>query len=218
MGYKIIFSEIIPYLPAFLKGLGVSIIISVVGMLIGSFIGVLAASGRTSSVYIVNKLVNVYVEIFRNTPLLIQMYLFYFGLGQFDIQISAFISATLALTLNVGAYTAVIFQTGINAVHKEQQEAAYAIGMTSFQAFRYVVFPQALRIVIPPLTNQFISVFLFSSVASTISVRELTYITMNVESITMRTFEAFIITAALYLIVTTVISFLSSVCERSYKY
>jgi polar amino acid transport system permease protein len=218
MGYKIMFSEITPYLPAFLKGLEISIIISVVGMLIGSFIGVLAASGRTSSVYIVNKLVNVYVEIFRNTPLLIQMYLLYFGLGQFDIQISPFISATLALILNVGAYTAVIFQTGINAVHKEQQEAAYTLGMTSFQTFRYVILPQAFRIVIPPLTNQFISVFLFSSVASTISVRELTYITMNVESITMRTFEVFIITAALYLIVTTVISLLSSVYERSYKY
>ena len=146
------------------------------------------------------------------------MYLLYFGLAQFNIQIPALTVAIIALILNNGAYTAVIFQTGINAVRKEQHEAAYALGMTYFQTIRYIVLPQAFRIVIPPLTNQFISIFLFSSVASTIAVSELTYTTMNLEAITLRSFEIFIIAGTLYLIVTTAISFLSRVYENSFKY
>lgn len=218
MGYRLIFSEVFKYLPALLKGLGFSIIISAIGMLLGSFIGVFVGRGRTSSVRIVRIPVNVYIEIFRNTPLLIQMYLFYFGLAQFNIHLSPFVGATLALILNVGAYTAVIFQTGFNAIQKDQKEAAYALGMNHYQVFFLIIFPQALRIVIPPLTNQFISVFLFSSVASVISVPELTYITMNIESITMRTFEIFITTTALYLIVTTCIAIFSRFYEKRYKY
>jgi polar amino acid transport system permease protein len=218
MGYKLIFSIITPYLPLFFKGLQLSIIVSVVGMAAGSLLGILAAVGKSSPVKVIQKGINIYIEIFRNTPLLIQMYLLYFGLAQFDIHIPAVFSAILAMTLNVGAYTAVIFHAGIKAVFIGQSEAARALGMTGYQTFCHIVFPQAFRIVIPPLTNQFISVFLFSSVAAAISVNELSYVTLNVESVTMRTFEAFIITAALYLTVTTIISILSGLYERSFKY
>jgi len=218
MSYKLIFSEITPYLPLLLKGLKLSIIISVIGMFVGSFIGILVAIGRTSSIRVVNKIVNVYVEIFRNTPLLIQMYLFFFGLAQYNIQISPFFSAVLALILNNGAYTGVIFQAGLNAVDRGQKEAATALGMTIFQTYRYITIPQAFRIVLPPLTNQFISLFLFSSVASTVSVPELLSQTLHIDSITMRTFEVFIITTLLYLAVTTIISNFSRHYERSFKY
>ena len=177
MGYRLMFSEIIPYLPVLLKGLEISIRISIVSILIGPFIGVLASFGLESSVYIIKKMVNLYVEIFRNIPMLIQMYLLYFGLAQFNIQISPFMVAVLVLSLCLGAYSAVVFQAGINAVHKGQQEAAYSLGMTSFQTFRYVILPQAFRIIIPPLTNQFIRTFLASSVASTVSIQELTHTT-----------------------------------------
>lgn len=218
MGYRLIFSEMTIYLPLFLKGLQMSVYISFVGMALGSLLGILVAAGRSTSSKPLEKLINVYIEIFRNTPLLIQMYLLYFGLSQFDIHLPPNFAAILAITLNAGAYTAIIFHAGIKAVYIGQIEAAMALGMSGVQSFIYVVFPQAFRIVIPPLTNQFISVFLFSSVAATISVNELTYVTLNVESITMRTFEAFIITTLLYLAVTTIISTLSGWYEKSFKY
>lgn len=218
MSYRLIFSQVIPYIPLLLKGLRMSIVLALIGMSVGSVLGIFVAIGRISSVKIVRWIVNTYVEIFRNTPLLIQMYILFFGLPQLKIQLSPFTSAILALILNNGAYTGVIFETGINAVDKGQSEAATALGMSAFQAYRYIIIPQAFRIVIPPLTNQFISLFLFSSVASTISISELIYQTLHIDSLTMRTFEVFIVTTLLYLAVTTIISTLSGYYERSYKY
>jgi polar amino acid transport system permease protein len=218
MSYRLIFSQVIPYIPLLLKGLRMSVILALIGMFIGSVLGIFVAIGRRSSVSIVRRIVNIYVEIFRNTPLLIQMYIFFFGLPQINIHLTPFVSAVLALILNNGAYTGVIFETGINAVDKGQSEAATALGMSAFQTYRYIMIPQAFRLVIPPLTNQFISLFLFSSVASTISIPELIYQTLHIDSITMRTFEVFIVTTLLYLAVTTIISTFSGYYERSYKY
>lgn len=218
MSYRLMFSQVLPYLSLFLKGLKLSVYIACVGMFVGTLIGIICAIARTSEVKFVKKIVNVYTEVFRNTPLLIQMYLFFFGLGQFNIQVSPMSSAILALILNNGAYTGVIFETGLKAVDAGQKEAANALGMTAFQTYWHIIIPQAFRIVVPPLTNQFISLFLFSSVASTVSVPELLSQTLHVDSITMRTFEAFIITTVLYLIVTTIISIASSLYEKSFKY
>jgi len=218
MAYRLVFSQILPYLSQFLEGLKLSVYIACVGMAVGTLIGIICAIASTSEVKLAKKIVNIYIEVFRNTPLLIQMYLFFFGLGQFNIQISPMSSAILALVLNNGAYTGVIFETGLKAVDTGQKEAANALGMTAFQTYWHIIIPQAFRIVIPPLTNQFISLFLFSSVASTVSVPELLSQTLHVDSITMRTFEAFIITTGLYLIVTTIISVVSSLYEKSFKY
>ncbi len=218
MAYRLMFSQIWPYLSLFLEGLKLSIYIASVGMVVGTLIGIVCAIARTSKVKIAKKIVNVYIEVFRNTPLLIQMYLFFFGLGQFNIQVSPMVSALLAIILNNGAYTGVIFETGLKAVDVGQKEAADALGMTVFQTYWHIIIPQAFRIVIPPLTNQFISLFLFSSVASTISVPELLSQTLYVDSLTMRTFEAFIITTGLYLCITTIISVVSSSYEKSFKY
>jgi polar amino acid transport system permease protein len=181
-------------------------------------IGLLCGIVRTNKIKFINKIVDAYVELFRNTPLLIQMYLLFFGLGQFNIQLSPMSSALIALILNNGAYTSVMFESGIKAVEFGQKEAAHALGMTTFQAYRYIIIPQAFRIIIPPLTNQFISLFLFSSVAETVSVPELLGQTLHVDSLTMRTFEVFIITTILYLIVTTIFSFTSNAYEKSFKY
>jgi polar amino acid transport system permease protein len=212
------FSQITRYIPLLLGGLGLSVVIAVIGMLVGSVLGILVAVAKKSPFKLLQLLVDVYIEVFRNTPLLIQMYLFYFGLGQFQLHISAMNAALLALILNNGAYTGVIFQTGLDAVNKGQREAASALGMTSLQTYRYILIPQAFRIVIPPLTNQFISLFLFSSVASTISVPELLSQTLLIDSLTMRTFEVFIVTTLLYLAVTTIITLFSGWYEKRLKY
>lgn len=214
MNYTLRFSQVYKYLPLLFKGLGLSITISLIGMIIGCVLGVIFALGKKSSNAPLRFFSVGYIECVRNTPLLIQMYLLYFGLGQFGLHLPPLISAILAIILNNAAYTAVIFRTGIDAVDSGQTEAGKALGMGKTQIFKHILFPQAFKIVVPPLTNQFISIFLFSSVASTISLPELTYQTTYIESVSMRTFEVFFIATGLYLLVTTVISIGSTLYEK----
>lgn len=218
MTYKLLFNQVTSYIPLLLKGLLFSILISCIGVFIGSLVGLLFALARLNNNKILTKISNIYIEIFRNTPLLIQMYILYFGFAQFGFHVSAINSALIALVLNNGAYTAVIFETGLKSVDTGQKEAAEALGMKKIKIYRYITIPQAFRIVIPPLTNQYISLFLFSSVASTVSVPELLSQTLYVDSLTMRTFEVFIITTILYLSITTVVTIFSSKLESRYKY
>jgi polar amino acid transport system permease protein len=119
------------------------------------------------------------------------------------------------MTINTGAYTTVIFQAGIQAVDIAQKEGALALGMTYAQTFRHVILPQAFRIVFPPLVNQTISLFLFSAVASTISVPELTHQALYVDSVTWRTFEVFIVTTLLYFACTFLVSMAADMYERT---
>jgi len=215
LGYTIHFSEVFPYLPLLLKGLLLSVAITVVSTLIGTLAGLFSALASLSHYLIARKIANTYVEIFRNTPLLVQMYLIYFGLGQFGVQINPIPAAIIAMTLNTGAYTTVIFQAGIQAVDVGQKEGGLVLGMTYPQTFRHVILPQAFRIIFPPLVNQAISLFLFSAVASTITVPELTYQTMFVDSVTWRTFEIFIVTTCLYFGCTFIVSVLADLYERT---
>lgn len=218
MDYQLMFNQIMPYLSVLLDGLIISILLTICGVIIGILIGIICAMIRTNNVKVLTEIVNFYVEAFRNTPLLLQMYLFFFGLGQFNIQLSPMFAAVLALILNNGAYTTVIFESGIKSLDVGQREASLALGMNTIQTYIHILLPQAFRIIIPPLTNQIISLFLFSSVAATISVPELLGQTLHVDSLTMRTFEVFIVTTILYLLVTSVISVSSNLIERSYKY
>ena len=215
MGYTIHFTEVFPYLPLLLKGLLLSVAITVVSTLIGTLAGLFSALASLSHYLIARKTANTYVEIFRNTPLLVQMYLIYFGLGQFGVQINPIPAAIVAMTLNTGAYTTVIFQAGIQAVDVGQKEGGLVLGMTYPQTFRHVILPQAFRIIFPPLVNQAISLFLFSAVASTITVPELTHQAMFVDSVTWRTFEVFIVTTCLYFACTFLVSILSDLYERT---
>lgn len=215
LGYTIHFSEVFPYLPLLLKGLLLSVAITVVSTLIGTLVGLFSALANLSSVKFARTTSKFYVEAFRNTPLLVQMYLIYFGLGQFGIQIPPTAAAILAMTINTGAYTAVIFQAGIQAVDIGQKEGGLVLGMKYSQTFRHVILPQAFRIIFPPLVNQAISLFLFSAVASTITVPELTHQAMYVDSVTWRTFEVFIVTTGLYFVCTFLVSIFSDLYERT---
>ena len=214
MGYNINFPEILPFLPLLLKGLVLSVAITTGGAVIGTLLGLFCAVARLSGIRPLTAAVNVYVEVIRNTPLLIQMYLVYFGLGQFGFHIPPIPAAIIAMTLNNGAYTAVIFEVGIKAVDAGQREAALALGLTNAQTFRHVILPPAFRIVFPPLVNQTISLFLFSAVASSISVPELTNQALYVDSVKWRTFEVFILTTVLYFACTFVVTTMANQYER----
>lgn len=208
------FGDLTPYLPDLFRALWVSIYVTVVGFTVGSLLGVVVYLGKSSHLRALRVVSSTFIEIFRNTPLLVQLYLIYFGLGQFGINLSAVWAVLLGLTLNNSAYTAEIFRAGFDSVPIGLREAGSALGLRYSQTFRYVVVKPAVRNVLPALTNQFIILFLFSSVGSVISLNELTSTLEQLNSQTLRTLEVFTYGALLYYVTSTVIAQSSRVAER----
>lgn len=211
---NLVFGDIVPYIPDMLKGLGLSLYITIIGMVVGTVLGIFFALGKMSSIKILRLISSFYIEVIRNTPLLVQLYLIYFGLGQLGIDINPLWSALIGIVINNAAYTAEIFRAGISSVPGGIKEAGSALGLSIPQIFRYVVLPPAIKSVFPALTNQLILLFLFSSVASIISLEELTYQVMNIDSKTSRTFEVLIIATVLYYGCSSIFSSLSKIVEK----
>ncbi|MDB5100720.1 MAG: yecS [Cyanobacteria bacterium RYN_339] len=160
--------------PLFAKGTAMTITVSFLGMALAIVLGVSLATLRVYGSKPLAWLAAAYVEVFRGTPLLVQLFLIYYGLPNVGIQLDAFVAAVVGLGLNYAAYEAENYRAGLLAVPRGQIEAAMALGMTRAQMAREVVFPQAFRIVIPPVTNDFIALFKDSSVVSVITLVELT--------------------------------------------
>ncbi len=179
--------------------------ISVVALLISIPLGLAGALGRTSRKRILNDAIAVYVELVRNVPLLVVLYLLFYGLPA-SLRLSALQAGVLALAVNSTAFCVEIFRGGLSAIPHGQYEAAASLGLHRVLAFRLIVMPQLLRVVFPSLGNQVISVVLGSSVASVIGVPELTYETLSIGSITFRYFELFVLAAIAYIVAAQVIS------------
>lgn len=209
------FGDLLPYLPMMLEALWISVYITLLSFVAGSIVGVGLSLTRTSSSKSVRTVTSTYIEVIRNTPLLVQLYLIYFGLGQVGVDLDPLWSALLGMTLNNSAYTAEIFRAGFGAVPTGLREAGAALALSRYQLFRYVVLVPGLRGIIPALTNQLIILFLYSSVASVISLEELTAILMNLNSQTLRTLEVFTYGAVLYWAVSALIAASSRLIERS---
>jgi polar amino acid transport system permease protein len=208
------FGDILPYLPIMLQALWVSIYVTVASFASGSVLGLFIYLGKSSRFRALRALSQTYIEIIRNTPLLVQLYLIYFGLGQVGINLNPLWSVLIGMTLNNAAYTAEIFRGGIDAVPKGLREAGSALGMRFHQIFRYVVLKPGIRNVLPALTNQFIILFLFSSIGSVIALDELTSTLQNLNSQTLRTLEIFTVGALLYFLTSAVIAIGSRFVER----
>jgi polar amino acid transport system permease protein len=155
-----------------------------------------------------------YVEVIRNTPLLVQLFFIYFGFSQINIDVSNYTAGLVGLVVNNGAYLTEIVRAGIQAIHKGQFEAGYSLGLSFHQLMRYVVFPQAFRVVYPPLCNQFIGIILWSSLVSTISVHDLALRGKELASTTFRSFEVYTVLTLIYVAMTLVISGLLKVIGR----
>jgi polar amino acid transport system permease protein len=147
------------------------------------------------------------VEIIRNTPLLVQVFLFFFGLPYIGIMLSADTSAIIAISFNLGAYSAEIFRAGFNAIPKSQIEAGFALGLSYLQVIRHVMIVPALKVIYPALTGQLTLTLLGSSVVCAISANELTLAASKVESTTFRSLETFLIAGAIYIALTVVFRF-----------
>ncbi len=163
-------------------------------------VGLAGALCRTSGVFVLRLLGGAYVELLRNIPLLIVIYLVYFGLAQFGLRISGFNSALIALTLNAGAYMTEIIRGGLAAIGKGQYEAARSQAMNPVQVYRYVVFPQVFRIIYAPFGNLCIGIVLGSALASVVGVEEVTSWMHTVGSNSFRYLEAFLMAGTLYLV------------------
>lgn len=194
----LVFTPIFENWSLLLDGALVTMQLAVVATMLGFVIGTFCAIGRNSSLRWIAMLSAGYVEAIRNTPLLVQIFLVYFGLSSIGITLSAFSVAIIALTINVGAYTGEIMRAGFDTVHAGQWEAAECLGLSRAQVYWYVVLRPAIERIYPSLTSQFILLMLASSITSQISVSELTGNANYIQGISFRPMETYITIGVIY--------------------
>jgi polar amino acid transport system permease protein len=200
--------------PFISKGVIITFELSVISIICAMILALLAALARLSRVAPVNSLASLYVSLMRGTPLYLQFIFIYFALPQLGLRIDSFGSAVVALSLNYGAYMSEIFRAGIQAVGRGQSEAAAALGMTPWQTMRRIVLPQAFRIITPDIGNQFIAMQKDTSLASAIALLELMGLARQAGGPRSRFFEALIIAAFWYWLMTIVLSYFQARLEH----
>jgi polar amino acid transport system permease protein len=197
------------------QGAATTVALAVLAAVFGTLIGLLVALARVARVPLLAQYAQGYTEIFRGSPLLLQLFWIWFGLPLIGVPINGFAAAVIGLSLNAGAFCAEIFRGGILAVPRGQSEAALASGMTYLQTMRYVVLPQIVRSSLPPLIGQQISLVKDTSLASLISFQELMLMTQSIIDRTHRIFELYIGAAAVYFVICYPLSqFVRSVEKR----
>lgn len=199
MDYSFDYSSVLEYWPQFLHGAWLSIQLSFAATVLGFALGSVCAAASNSGTRWLARLVGIYVEIIRNTPLLVQLFLTYFGFSSIGLPLSATVAAVATLVVNVGAYTTEIMRAGMDSVGPDQIEAAECLGMSRLQIYCHVILQPAMERVYPALTSQFVLMMLATSITSQISAEELTAVANLVQSMTYRAFETYMVTAALYL-------------------
>jgi polar amino acid transport system permease protein len=190
--------------------------ISGVSLVLATIIGLLTALGRLSESFMAQSITRIYLEIIRNTPLVVQIYLVYFVIGPI-IGLDRFYSAVLALSLFEGSYMSEIFRSGIVSLHKGQWEASHSLGLSTFDTYRDVILPQAIRRILPPLTSEVISLIKNSSLVSLVSLADLTMAARVIASDTYLTFEIWFTAAAIYLVVTVALSVVVNQMEKKFR-
>jgi polar amino acid transport system permease protein len=168
---------------------------------------------RLSSSFSARALARAYLELIRNTPLLIQLFLLYFVISPI-VGIGAFTSAVLALSLFEGAYISEIFRSGIESIPRGQWEAGLSSGLSTFEAYRFVILPQAVRRILPPLTSQAVSLIKDSALVSTIAIYDLTMQGQAIVAETFLVFEIWFTVAAIYLVITMSLSTIAHEMEK----
>ncbi len=196
-----------------LEGLKITIKISSISLFFAFMIGLIAALMRLSQSVVARGLSRLYLELIRNTPLLIQIFFIYFVLGPV-IGLERFASAVLALSMFEGAYTSEILRSGILSIKNGQYEAAFSLGLSNYRTYRHIILPQAIRNTLPPLVNQAVSLIKDSALVSTIAIYDLTMQAQSVIAETFLTFEIWFTVAVMYLIITILLSMAITFMER----
>jgi polar amino acid transport system permease protein len=199
-----------------LEGLKVTLNITWISLVLTYIIGLITALLRLSDSIVGRASARIYLEVARNTPLIVQLFFVYFVIAPI-LGVDRLFSAILALSLFEGAYASEIYRSGIVSLHKGQWEACHSLGLTRFDSYRKVILPQAIRRVLPPLTGQAISLIKDSSLVSVIAVYELTMQANAIVADTFLTFEIYFTIAAIYLVITVSLSQLVGMLERKFK-
>ena len=199
-----------------IEGLLFTLQISAISLVLAMALGLATALMRLSGSFTGRLLSRIYLEVIRNTPLLVQIYISYFVLGPI-FGLRRFGSAVLALTLFSGSYASEVFRSGIVSIHKGQWEAAHSLGLSTFDTYRDVILPQAIRRIVPPLTSQAISLVKGSALVSTVSLMDLTMQARLIASQTYMVFEIWFTVAAIYLVVTVPLSTITDYLEKRFS-
>lgn len=208
------FSVVVTKIPILLEGCVVTLQISFFALLLGMLFGIAGALCRISANRALNSLAFVYVWVIRGTPVMVQLFILYFGLPQLGIKLPSMVAGVLGLAINTGAYVTEIIRAGIQAVDKGQMEAALSVGMSYRQAMVRIIGPQATKICIPPLVNQFIMTLKNSSIASLVTITELFRTGEQIIYTTFRSFEVYMAVAVLYLMMNSVFMVIADRLER----
>jgi len=209
------FSAVYDNLGFLLEASWLTIYLSFISFIIALIIGVIVGTFRSFKTnWFFNILINSYIEIFRGTPLLIQLFFIYYGLPQIGITMSSHQAAIIGLSLNFGAYMAEIVRAGVQAIPKGQYEASNSLGLSKLQMFIHIIYPQAFKIVLPPLTNTYASILKDSSLVSVLSITELTRAGQLIYVRTYEPFEIYLTLGVFYFIMTYTIAIFSKHLER----
>ena len=208
------FAVVLHSAPYLARAALVTIAVSLAGVAAGFPLGAVVCAARLSGRPALQRLGGAYVSVFRGVPLLVQLLFIYYFLAKFGIDVPALVAAVGGLAFASSAYIAEILRGALNAVPAGQAEAAYALGYSSLDVWRRVLMPQALRLSIPPLVNEFILLVKASSLVSVVGIGELTRVGMNIASMTYRPLEAYLGAGAFYLAISLALSALGAHFER----
>lgn len=200
MTYSFQFRDVFAAWEFLLEGLILTLELSLIAMVAGLVIGLAGAAGRVYGRPWLRRSIAVYVETIRNTPLIVQLFLIFFGLPSAGIKFDANTAAMIALSINLGAYSIEIIRAGLEAIPRSQIEAGQSLGLSPVQIFRYVIIFPALKLMFPSLASQFVLLMLATSVVSQISAQDLFHMASIIQSRTFRDFEVYILVSAAYLV------------------
>ncbi len=203
---------LLDYRGMLLHGLLVTLQLSILGFVLSAALGVVVGLCRLSNNRVVSSLARVYIEFFRNVPLVVQIFFLYFGLG-----VGSFTAGLVGIVLYSAPYIAEVIRSGVASIPRAQYEAAHASGLSPLQVARYVVLPQAIAVVLPPLATEGVNLVKNTAIALTVGVEELTFMTQEIDSITFRGFEAATAATLVYVVLCLVILQAVALLERHLK-
>lgn len=216
------FSFVNDYYLSYLQGAGVTVLLSFLALLFGFIVGLVACVCKISKNIILRWIANIYIEIIRDTPLLVQVMIIAFGfpmlLGvkyptMFGYD-DTFTGVVIALILNSGAYIAEILRSGISSVDKGQMEASRSLGLTYLQSMRYIIVPQAVKNILPALANEFISLVKESAIVAFVGVTDIMFVAISVKNSTYNGFGPYLFAALIYFVITFTLSKLVGLLEK----
>jgi polar amino acid transport system permease protein len=206
------------YLPMYVAAMKLTLTIAAIGIVLSVIVGLVCSLIRYTKIPILHRIVTIYIELSRNTPLLIQLFFLYFGLPKIGIRLSSEACAIVGLTFLGGSYMAEAFRSGLEAIPKIQQESGLSIGLTRLQVFWHVILPQAITISMPAFSANVIFLIKETSVFSAVALADLMYVAKDLIGLYYKTDEALLMLVCAYLVILLPISIIFSIIERKLRY